>query len=211
MIFEQIRTGGDRNFAYLVGDESTKKAAVLDPSYVPGEVLERAKANGLEVALIVNTHLHHDHVNGNLWMIDHTDAELIAGSPAVGDGDTRSLGEITLTFLHTPGHTAESMCILAKEEGAPGKLITGDTLFVGKVGGTDLGEGARQEYDSLHNKIMTLPEETEIWPGHDYGVQPSSTVADEKKTNPFILQETFEAFVELKKNWAEYKKKHNIR
>ena len=210
MIFEQIRTAGDRNFAYLVGDATTKKAAVFDPSFQPGEVLERVKALGLEVAYIINTHLHDDHVNGNLWMIDHTDAELIAGSPAVEDGAVRSLGSVTLTFLHTPGHTAESMCILAKEEGAPGKLITGDTLFVGKVGGTDFGEGARQEYDSLQGKILKLPGETEIWPGHDYGVRPSSTVENERKTNPFLLQESFEAFVDLKKNWGAYKKEHGI-
>jgi glyoxylase-like metal-dependent hydrolase (beta-lactamase superfamily II) len=81
---------------------------------------------------------------------------------------------------------------------------------VGKVGGTDYGPGAREEYDSLHSKLMTLPDETEVWPGHDYGVAPNSTIGHEKQTNPFILRETFEEFVDLKRNWLEYKREHGI-
>ena len=93
---------------------------------------------------------------------------------------------------------------------APGKLVTGDTLFVGKVGGTDYGAGARAEYDSLHRKLMVLPDETEVWPGHDVGVAPRSTIGHEKRTNPFLRCEDFAAFVELKRNWLEYKRRHGI-
>jgi glyoxylase-like metal-dependent hydrolase (beta-lactamase superfamily II) len=91
-----------------------------------------------------------------------------------------------------------------------GKLISGDTLFVGKVGGTDLGPGARKEWESLQ-KLMRLPDPTEVWPGHNYGVAPTSTIGHEKKTNPFLLQPTFDAFIDLKANWLEYKKKHGIK
>ncbi len=91
-----------------------------------------------------------------------------------------------------------------------GKLITGDTLFVGKVGGTGLGEDARLEFESLHEVIAKLPDETEVWPGHDVGVAPSSTVGRERKTNPFYLQPDLESFVDLKRNWTEYKRKHGI-
>ena len=92
----------------------------------------------------------------------------------------------------------------------PGKLITGDTLFVGKVGGTDYGEEARREYESLHRKLLTLPAETEVWPGHDVGVAPSSTIGHERRTNPFLLRRSFDEFVELKCSWLEYKREHGI-
>ena len=90
-------------------------------------------------------------------------------------------------------------------------LFTGDTLFVGKVGGTDFGKQAKSEYDSLHNKILKLSDDIRIFPGHDYGVAPESTIGNEKKTNPFILCKDFESFVDLKRNWLEYKKKHGIK
>ena len=86
----------------------------------------------------------------------------------------------------SPGHSTDSICILAAAPGETARLITGDTLFVGKVGGTGYGADARAEYDSLHKKLMTLPDETEVWPGHDYGVAPSSTIGNEKETNPFL-------------------------
>jgi glyoxylase-like metal-dependent hydrolase (beta-lactamase superfamily II) len=96
------------------------------------------------------------------------------------------------------------MCILIEN-----KLITGDTLFVGKVGGTDLEEGARLEYESLQ-QLMQLDENLEVYPGHDFGAQPSSTIGYEKRNNPFILQPTLEDFVHLKANWVAYKAEHGI-
>ena len=206
MIFEQIRTGGDRNFAYLVGDEETKQAAVVDPSNDPALVLERAKENGLEVKYLINTHGHYDHTDGNSHVQSKTNAELFSGT----DGETVSLGDVELKIIHTPGHTSDGVCILASAPGETSKLMTGDTLFVGKVGGTGYGDDARAEYDSIHRKLMTLPDETEVWPGHDYGVAPSSTIGNEKETNPFILRESFEDFVNLKRNWPAYKREHGI-
>jgi len=123
----------------------------------------------------------------------------------VDDGDTLELGSLTLTVIHTPGHTDDSICILGGD-----KLVTGDTLFVGKVGGTDFGEAARKEYNSLHKKLMTLDDNIEVCPGHDYGVAPTSTIGHERKTNPFILRDSFESFVELKRNWLQYKTDHGI-
>ncbi|MBD3334476.1 MAG: MBL fold metallo-hydrolase [Candidatus Eisenbacteria bacterium] len=211
MIFEQIRVGGDRNFAYLIGDPAAKRAAVADPAYDPDMVLDRAGELGLEVAYLINTHGHFDHAGGNDRVLQRTGAELLrAGAGGVDDGASVSLGSVTLTFIHTPGHTADSMCILAEEPGEAGKLVTGDTLFVGKVGGTGYGRDARQEYDSLHEKLLGLPDETEVWPGHDYGAAPSSTIGRERETNPFLLQPDFDAFVDLKRNWLEYKRRHGI-
>ncbi len=211
MIMEQIRAGGDRNFAYLVGDESTKKAAVADPAHDPAMVLSRAEACGLEVVYLINTHGHHDHTNGNKHVLSRTDAKLIAGGPGgVKDGEIFSLGEVVLRVIATPGHTQDGICVLAEGLSGPGQLITGDTLFVGKVGGTGFGEDARDEYDSIHEKLMILPDDTLVWPGHDYGVAPSSTIGNEKSTNPFILRESFERFVDLKRNWLAYKEEHGI-
>jgi glyoxylase-like metal-dependent hydrolase (beta-lactamase superfamily II) len=212
MIFEQIPVGGDRNFAYLIGDEESKQAAVVDPAFKPAEVLKRAAAAGLEIVYLINTHGHYDHADGNDVILASTKARLITGGPGrAADGASFSLGKIELTIIHTPGHSADSVCVLAAEPGKPGKLVTGDTLFVGKVGGTGFGDDARAEYDSLRKKLMVLPEDTEVWPGHDVGVAPCSTIGHEKRTNPFLLRETFEDFVDLKRNWLEYKKQHGIK
>lgn len=212
MIFEQIRVGGDRNFAYVIGDEESRQCALVDPAYSPDKVLSRCQELGLQVRYLINTHGHSDHVNGNQHVLDATDATLLVwGSPGVDDGVTFALGKVSLRIIYTPGHTQDSVCVLAIEEGVPPRLVTGDLLFVGKVGGTDFSEGARAEYDSLHDKILTLPDETEVWPGHDYGAAPSSTIGHERTTNPFLLRENFEAFVDLKENWAEYKRIHGIK
>jgi glyoxylase-like metal-dependent hydrolase (beta-lactamase superfamily II) len=211
MIFEQIRAGGDRNFAYLIGNEETLEGAVVDPASKPDEVLKRAAHHRLAVKFLFNTHDHYDHTEGNRAILAQSNAGLIRyGIGEAGDGSRYALGSIQLTLIHTPGHTADSACFLVAAPGEAGKLITGDTLFVGKVGGTGFGADARQEYDSLHQKLMTLPDETEVWPGHDYGTAPSSTIGREKRTNPFLLRPSFEAFVDLKMNWAEYKREHGI-
>lgn len=209
MIFEQIRVGGDRNFAYLIGNAETHRAAVIDPAYSPELVLERAAAHELSVRFLINTHSHFDHAGGNEYTLSHTDATLVTNETNA-DGEELVLGALTLRVMHTPGHTGDSICVLAAEPGTPSKLVTGDTLFVGKVGGTDFGSGARAEYESLHKKLLVLPPETEVWPGHDYGVAPSSTIGHEIETNPFLLREDFVAFVDLKRNWLAYKEEHGI-
>lgn len=211
MIFEQIATGGDRNFGYMIGSEQDRVAAVVDPSYTPDVFIERAQAHGLRIVYIICTHSHGDHVNGNDDVQEKTGAQVVMYKDAaflfdigMDDGDTLQLGVLTLRFIHTPGHIADGMCILVEN-----KLITGDTLFVEKVGGTDFGQGAREQYDSLH-RLMQLDEGIEVYPGHDVGTMPHSTIGYEKRHNPFLLQPSFEAFVDLKRNWAEYKKQHGI-
>ncbi len=209
MIFEQIRVGGDRNFAYLIGDPESGQAALIDPAHDPAMALARAAELGLTVVLLINTHGHADHIGGNSHVLKNSPARLVAHGNCQ-DGEELSLGELTLRLIHTPGHTPDSLCVLAEFAGQVGRLVTGDTLFVGKVGGTGLGDDARQEHISLHEKLMTLPDDTEVWPGHDYGVRPSSSIAEEKASNPFLLQTSFEDFVNLKRNWAEYKAQHGI-
>lgn len=212
MIFYQIDAGGDRNFAYLMADREGGVAALFDPPPDAQCYLPLVQKHNLRVAYIVITHGHSDHTWGadeahrqtGGTVVAHADNPVDAAL-RVGDGDTLELGGITLKILYTPGHSDDSISILGER-----KLITGDVLFVGKVGGTDYGEGARKEYESLHKKLMTLDDDVEVYPGHNFGVAPSSTIGNERRTNPFILRKSFEDFVDLKRNWLQYKKEHGI-
>ncbi len=210
MIFEQIPIGGSsRNFSYVIGDEDGKMAAVFDPAYDPKTISAKLDEHGLKVEYIVHTHGHYDHTGGSAGFKAARGGKIVANGRAdipVEHGDTLELGRLTLEFFHTPGHTADGICILCED-----KLITGDTLFVGKVGGTSTAAQAQIEYDSLHNILMKLPDHLEVYPGHDYGVAPNSTIGHERQTNPFLLQPDFDAFLHLKNTWNEYKRKHGIK
>ena len=212
MIFEQIRTGGDRNFGYWIMDQSTREAAVVDPSGAPDAFLRRAERDHATIRWVIATHDHPDHTGGfqqisrkaGAKTVFHKSA-LTSADQKVSHGDRLPLENLELQILYTPGHTTDSICILVEDS-----LITGDTLFVGKVGGTGYGEDAKSEYDSLHNILMKLSDHIRVFPGHDYGVAPESTIGHERKTNPFLLRPDFDSFLELKKNWLEYKRIHGI-
>ena len=186
MIFKQIAVGGDNNFAYLIADEVSKEAAVVDPSNNPKLVLKIAKQHDLTIKYVLITHNHHDHTNGNRYILKNTEAKLVGAdlgpdSLKVSDGDVLTLGELELKIIATPGHTSDSICILVEN-----KLITGDTLFVGFTGRTWSKEGAIQERNSIHNKLLTLADDIEVYPGHDYGIKLSSTIGYEREHNPFL-------------------------
>lgn len=212
MIFEQIDTGGDRNYGYLIADPDTREAALVDPSPNPHPCIERVRELDLKVLYLINTHTHPDHTGGNeqvqtacgCAVVTHESAPF--GDVRVGDRTPAlQVGGLVFNFLHTPGHTPDSICVHVGNE-----LITGDTLFVGKVGGTATKEQARTEFQSLRI-LMELEDEIRVWPGHNFGVKPHSTIGHERETNPFILRlEDFDAFYWLKLNWADYKIKHGI-
>ncbi len=212
MYLKQFRTGGDRNFGYLVADKESKQAFVVDPSNNPGMIVDDARDQGFTIRYVFCTHGHHDHVNGNEEIARLTGIiPLLYGAVCrvtgirVEDGAVFPLGNLDIKVIHTPGHTPDSICLQAGDA-----LFTGDTLFVGKVGGTDLGAQAEEEFRSLHESIMVLPDSVRVFSGHDYGTSPQSTIGGEKQTNPFLVQPDLEAFIDLKKNWATYKKKHGI-
>ncbi|MHB0875670.1 MAG: MBL fold metallo-hydrolase [Anaerolineae bacterium] len=212
MLVEQFRTGGDRNFGYLVSDDGSRLAAVIDPSYSPDTIVEFARQHGLSIVHAFDTHGHGDHTNGDERFAALTGVRPLlfgAADPhsgkVVGDGTAFALGNLAMRIIHVPGHSPDSICILVGDA-----LFTGDTLFVGKVGGTDFEDGARLEYESLHRQLLALPDETRVFPGHDVGVAPTSTIGHERATNPFLLQPDFASFLALKRNWAAYKLEHGI-
>lgn len=209
LIFEQIRAGGDRNLGYLLGDREAKLGVLIDPSFSPEVFVQRATDQGLTISHIINTHSHPDHTNGNAKSIELTGAPLAAytdspTSPDVPlvDNQELAVGSLRLKFLHTPGHCNDHLVI---HEPFHQLLVTGDLVFVGKVGGTRTEENAKTEWKSLQRLLRTIPDETTLWPGHDYGVRPSSTVGLEKQTNPFLLCPDITAFLELKSDWTSVK------
>ena len=136
MYFKQVPCEGDRNFGYIIADESSKKCALIDPSPEPALVLQDVKDKGFQILYIINTYSHYDHSVANSEITDVSEAQVVChsnsseGDIKVNDGDTLTVGDLTLKILYTPGHTQDSICVLDN-----GHLITGDTLFVGMIGG----------------------------------------------------------------------------
>lgn len=200
MIFEQIPVGSD-NFAYLIADEESREAALVDPAFDPRRILKKLTHSRLTLKYLINTHSHFDHVSGNRFCLENTNARLLAWNDKTGalkDGDIIRLGNLSLSIIHTPGHTPDSICIRTEN-----KLVTGDTLFVGTIGKTGFGSDAELMFTTLQNKILPLPDSLEIYPGHDYGPEPCSTLGREKERNPFLRVRTFADFITLKKSRAK--------
>jgi hydroxyacylglutathione hydrolase len=209
LIFEQIRAGGDRNFGYLLGDRDAGQGVLIDPSYSPETFVQRARDQGLAITHVINTHGHPDHTNGNARARELTAAPVTAFadsvlvSPDLGLADEQEIavGGLRLQFLHVPGHCPDHLVLY---EPSWRILITGDLLFVGKVGGTGNDDDARTEWASLQ-RLDRFPGDATVWPGHDYGVRPSSTIGLERATNPFLRCSDLAAFIALKRDWPAVK------
>jgi glyoxylase-like metal-dependent hydrolase (beta-lactamase superfamily II) len=213
LVFEQIRSGGDRNFGYLLADRNAQTGVLIDPSYSPEVFVERARAQSLSITHVINTHSHPDHTNGNERALALTGAAFAAHpmlrpNVPLEDGAVLEIGELHLTAHHVPGHCADHLVLY---ESVHRLLITGDLLFVGKVGGTQSDDDARAEWHSLQRLLTLVPDETTVWPGHDYGVRPSSTIGLEKQTNPFLLCEDEAAFLRLKAEWTQFKQRLGLK
>ncbi|HLC64724.1 MAG TPA: MBL fold metallo-hydrolase [Candidatus Nanoarchaeia archaeon] len=178
------------NFSYVVYDESSKEAAVIDPSFDGEKIINEVRLKGLNPKYIILTHEHFDHVHsaGDLRsslkakIVVHENAKVeLKVDKRVKDNDVLSLGKASLKILHTPGHTPGSICILARD-----KLFTGDTLFVGNMGRTDLPGSSPEEMKKSIGRIKRLPDSIIIYPGHHYGSTKTSTIGREKKNNRFF-------------------------
>jgi hydroxyacylglutathione hydrolase len=208
MIIRQVQVGPDKVFCYILGCEETHEAVMIDPGGEVDRLLAILGEMQLTLRYIINTHAHPDHTRGNERLKNATGAEIVmhAADQAflhdreaaayfkrmgplspdadllVKDGDVLSFGNHSLKVIHTPGHTPGSICLYGS-----GNLFTGDSLFVGAAGRVDLPGGDFQTLAaSLEEQIATLPDNTVVWPGHDYGDTITSTIGREKKENPFL-------------------------
>lgn len=222
MKFKQFYLGCLSHASYYLGSGS--EAVIIDPQRDIQQYLDEAELHQQRIIYVIETHSHADFVSGHLELAAKTGAKIIYGQRAdttfpthkVKDGDEISIGDISLKFFETPGHTPEGITILARETGndsAPAKLFTGDTLFIGDVGRPDLigSAGYTAEdmggmlYDSLHDKILPLPDNTEIYPAHGAGSlcgkslskETWSTLGDQKKNNYALQPMTKEKFIEI--------------
>jgi len=220
MEFKQYYLGCLAHASYLIG--SNGEAAVVDPQRDVDIYLAEAAARGLAIRWVIETHLHADFVSGHRELADRAGATIVFGGKAgatfphraVGDGEEIGLGEITLRILETPGHTPESISILLTDHAVserPQKVLTGDTLFIGDVGRPDLAgsrgftaeQMAGMLYDSLHGKLLTLPDEVEVYPAHGAGSmcgrniskETSSTIGEQRRFNYALQPMEREAFV----------------
>ncbi len=206
----QMPLGPMQNYVYLIGCERTKEAAVVDPGWDAPAIVAAADRAGFRITKIFATHHHFDHVNGAAALAEATGAQkyanahevpLMGGRGAGGAGDdwlavednqVVKVGEAAVTCLHTPGHTVGSQCLLIE-----GRVLTGDTLFVGNIGRCDLpGSSPQDLYHSLM-RLKALPPETIVLPGHNYAERPSSTIGEEAQRNVYMRIPSAEAFLHL--------------
>ncbi|MEP6873879.1 MAG: MBL fold metallo-hydrolase [Burkholderiales bacterium] len=198
MIFEQISTGGCQS--YLLGCEDTCAGALIDPEVSQVDrYLALAARDGVQIRFVIDTHTHADHFSAAAQIAERLGAARVMhrASPAPGvgmrvdDGESIALGNLRLKIMHTPGHTADSMCLLVND-----RVFTGDTLLIGGTGRTDLPSGDPQAlYESLFGRLVTLDAATKVYPAHDYKGRSHSTIGDEIASNPRLQHRDPVAFV----------------
>jgi glyoxylase-like metal-dependent hydrolase (beta-lactamase superfamily II) len=206
--FRQLELGPMQNYVYVIADPITREAAVIDAAWDIDAIVRLAEADDLKITKNLVTHFHPDHLGGSLMgHVIPGAAELVARLPAkvyihkaempylarltglsasdvvaVDGGATTTVGNLTVTFVHTPGHTPGSQCFLVER-----RLVSGDTLFIGSCGRVDLpGSDAAAMYHSLTGVLGRMPDDTVLYPGHNYADRPTSTIGDEKRANPMM-------------------------
>ena len=218
LILHQAQIGPMANYVYLIGDAVTRKAAVVDPAWDVDKILAWAERHGLEIEHILITHYHPDHLGGSMMgmtiegaarmlervkakvYVNKAEAEGTRRVSGLGEsdlvkmdaGDTLQVGDLTVRFLHTPGHTPGSQCFLVE-----GNLVSGDTLFVNSCGRVDLpGSDPEAMYYSLSQTLRNLPDATVVYPGHAYSSESSTTIGAQKRTNMYLRFPTLEDFLD---------------
>lgn len=205
LYFKQIELGPLQNFVYLIGSLETKEVAVVDPAWDVPRILQTAQQDGMKITQAIISHTHFDHINGLETLVSATDCQVVihkkeapaltiekSNVQAIEGGQEISVGSLKLSFLHTPGHTPGSQCFLVGD-----RLVTGDTLFIGGCGRSDLPGGDPELlYQSLQ-RLNTLDDQISVYPGHNYAPVPSDTLAEEKKQNPFLMAPDLDSFLNM--------------
>jgi len=199
--FEQLKSSEMMNFSYIIGDKETGLAVVIDPPFDTRVILDLLNKNNFKLAYIINTHGHFDHTGGNATLKKLTGAKIVAHESsavkkdmAVRDGDVIKLDGVRIKVIYTPGHSKDGISLLVNDK----IVMTGDTLFVSECGRADLPDSDPSAfYDSLFNKLLKLGDDVEIYPGHDYGVKPHSTIGYEKKHNYTLQPRTRKEFIDF--------------
>ncbi len=220
MTLRQMELGPMANFVYLVGCNTTRECAVVDPAWDVTAIVDAAKQSGMAIRHVLLTHGHPDHMNGLEELLAATDATVwlhheemdymrIAAAmfgvrvdfvdrhasnfKTLSDGDSVTVGALPVRIVHTPGHTPGSLCFLVER-----CLISGDTLFVGACGRVDLpGSDPEKMWYSLNQKLKALEDSTVLFPGHHYSDEPTSTIGAEKRSNPYMKFPTLERFLQV--------------
>ena len=222
LYFRQLAVGQMANLVYLVGSRSARQALLVDPAWNVDQMLDQAEEDGMEVVGALVTHYHQDHVGGSIFGMDiegldklfarkpvpvhvhKLEADGVAQVTGIArsdivdheGGDVIELGGVRVRMLHTPGHTPGSQCFLVEENGRPGQLVPGDTLFLGSCGRVDLpGSDPEAMYHSLNGTLKKLPDETLLFPGHLYSEDPYGTLGEQKEKNPFLRVTSLEMFL----------------
>lgn len=221
LYFAQLPVGEMANFAYLVGSRATGECLVVDPAWAVDALCDQAEQDGMRVTGALITHYHQDHVGGSIFGMDiegldrllernpckihvnEHEADGLKKITGVSEsdlvrhqgGDTLELGENRVKLLHTPGHTPGSQCFLVQEGGAPDRLVSGDTLFLGSCGRVDLpGSNPEDMFKSLRN-LAGLPDETVLFPGHLYSAEGHGEMGEQKRGNPYLRVEKLDDFL----------------
>ncbi|MBC8293517.1 MAG: MBL fold metallo-hydrolase [Proteobacteria bacterium] len=219
LYFKQLAIGPMANYVYLIGDKSERKAVVVDPAWDIDAILAQLDEDDMELVGALATHYHPDHIGGDMMghsiegldtlmekrpvkiYIHKAEAPYVAQTTGLEssdyvavDGETSlDVGKIPVRFLHTPGHTPGSQCFLVD-----GNVVSGDTLFIGACGRVDLpGSNPEDLYYSLKQKLSALPDDTVVYPGHNYATDSSSTIGAEKKSNVFMRFENLQQFLSM--------------
>lgn len=211
------------NFVYLIGDKEMRECLVVDPAWDVDGLIRIAEQDGMRLVGALATHYHPDHVGGSLFGYNiqglarllellpvkvHVNKEEAEGLKKITglsesdlvrheSGDVLELGSLKIQFIHTPGHTPGSQCFLVDN-----KLVSGDTLFIRGCGRVDLpGSDPEKMYESLTQKLAKLPDDTILYPGHDYADKPWSTIGEEKRTNYYLRVGSREEWLRLMRGW----------
>ena len=212
LYLKQVEIGPMENFVYFVGSKNTREVFVVDPAWQADTILKMAREEDLKIVGALISHYHFDHTNGIEELLESVSCPVyvhkddvpylgFASDHVVGteSGQRLKAGDVEIEAVHTPGHTPGSQCFHVR-----GHLISGDTLFIGACGRTDLpGGDATQLYHSLTQKLMKFDDTTVLCPGHNYSDRPTTTMGQEKKTNPYLICDSLQNFLKFRTGVSE--------